>query len=77
MSLFDKIKAMSKAIVGVVGFIVGVLNEALPILPDPYKGYVTGFIGLVTLLGIYHAPYAPLGAKRAAAGKPAAGKLHP
>lgn len=67
----SKFKAVSKVIVAAVGLVASALVKYTDLVPAQYQGYATGFIALATLIGAYHAPYAPLGAKRGAAGKPA------
>lgn len=75
-AILSKLKAVSKVIVAGVGLAATVLVKYTDLIPVQYQGYVTGFIALATLIGAYHAPYAPLGAKRRAARKPA-GKTTP
>lgn len=63
-----KIKAASKVVVAAVGFLAGALVQYGDIVPVGYRGYATAFIALATLVGAYHAPYAPLGRNRGADG---------
>ncbi len=68
------LKAIGKVLVGSVGFILAVLNEALPIVPEQHKALVTAVIGVLTLVSTYYAPYKPLPLKSGSAAKPAARK---
>ena len=60
MSFVQKVLATMKAIVGVCGVALAGLNEALPIIPDPVKHYVTVVIGFLTFVTAFYAKYAPL-----------------
>lgn len=66
-SVVSKFKATSKVFVGALGFIVAALNDHIDLVPVQWRGYVTAAIGLATLVGIYHAPYAPTAGTRRAA----------
>jgi hypothetical protein len=73
----NKLLAIGKVIVGALGLILGTLNEHLDLIPDPYKGYVTALIGLLMLVGIYHAPYAPIPPKSGPTGQLGGKHAHP
>lgn len=66
--MIQKILAYSKAIVGFVGVVLAVLNEALPIVPDSFKHYVSGVIAVLTLVTATYAKYAPTGKNAALRG---------
>src|ERR1041385_591436 len=66
-SIFDKLKAVSKVVVALLGFVLAAVNDHIDLVPVQYRGYVTGAIALLTLVGVYHAPYAPLGGERRSA----------
>jgi hypothetical protein len=63
-SVLSKFMAVSKVVVALLGFILAAVNDHIDVVPVQYRGYVTGAIAVLTLVGVYHAPYAPLGAKR-------------
>lgn len=42
-------------------------------LPEPWPALVGGFFGLLTVLGVYHAPYVPKSAQEPAAYVPTTG----
>lgn len=72
MSFFAKILATSKALVGFAAVLLALLNEALPIVPDQYKHYVTGVIAVLAYVTGFYAKYAPIpskSVKRGSAGK--------
>lgn len=62
-TIFSTLKAVSKVIVVAVGMVAGALVNYTNLIPTQFQGYATAFIALATLIGAYHAPYAPLGAK--------------
>jgi hypothetical protein len=70
-AVVSKLKAVSKVIVAAVGLVASALVKYTDLVPAQYQGYATAFIALATLIGAYHAPYAPLGAKRRAQRKQA------
>jgi hypothetical protein len=71
----DKVWAVAKVLVAAAGFVLAALNDHIDVVPVQYRGFVTGLIALLTLVGVYHAPYAPLGRSRRATGK--LGGKHP
>lgn len=76
----SKIKAASKVVVALIGFVLGYLNEHLDVVPASWRGYVTAAIALATLLGIYQAPHGALPGLlgfRPSARRSAARKRHP
>lgn len=76
-SVVSNIKAISKPIVAALGFILAAVNDHIDVVPVQYRGYVTTAIAILTLVGVYHAPYSPLGAERRSALKSAGKKRHP
>lgn len=82
-SAVSNVKAVGKVLVAALGLILAAVNDHIDLVPVQYRGYVTALIGLLTLLGIYHAPYAPLGRAGGSAGQlegttpPAKTALHP
>lgn len=79
MSFIAKILATAKALVGFAGVVLAGLNEALPIIPEPFKHYVTAVIGVLTFVTAFYARYAPIPSKasvRGSAGKTGGSKRH-
>lgn len=74
-TVVSKLRAASKVIVAAVGLLATALVKYTDVIPVQYQGYATGFIALATLIGAYHAPYAPLGRKSRSAGQ--LGGKHP
>lgn len=65
-SVITNLKAASKVVVVALGFIAAWGNDHMDLVPVQYRGYVTGIIAVATLLGAYHAPYAPIVSARKA-----------
>lgn len=76
-TVVSKLRAASKVIVAAVGLGASALVKYTDIVPVQYQGYATAFIAFATLIGAYHAPYAPLGAKRRARGNLGGKHPHP
>lgn len=68
-TVLSEIKAVSKVIVAAIGLAATALVKCTDLVPVQYQGYATAFIALATIIGAYHAPYAPLGAARRSAAK--------
>lgn len=68
-SVVSNLKAVSKVLVAALGFIVGYLNQNLDIVPEQYRGLVTGIIAVLTLAGVYQAPHGQVSLKRRSAGR--------
>lgn len=60
-TILSKIKAVSKVIVAAIGLAATVLVKYTDLIPTQYQGYAVAFVAVATLIGAYHAPYAPLG----------------
>jgi hypothetical protein len=73
----DKVLAVGKVLAAAAGFILAALNEHIDLVPVQYRGLVTGLIAVLTLVGVYHAPYAPLGRNRGSTGKLGGKHPHP
>jgi hypothetical protein len=54
--MFANLSRYYKAVVAVVGAIIAIVNEVLPIVPEPYHGYVTSAIAVLTALGVFQVP---------------------
>lgn len=65
----SKLGNVGKVIVAAIGLAATALVTYTEFIPSQYQGYVTAFIALATLVGAYHAPYGPVGAKSVAASK--------
>lgn len=66
-SVLSNLKAASKVAVALLGFVLAAVNDHIDLVPVQYRGYVTGLIALLTLVGVYHAPYAPIAGVRRSA----------
>lgn len=62
-SVITNIKAVAKPIVAALGALAAWLTNNFAVIPTQYQGYVTTFITIVTLLGIYAAPHGQLSLK--------------
>lgn len=55
----------AKAVVALVGTLLTVavpyLLQVATSLPEPWPAIASGLVGVLTVLGVYHAPYKPTG----------------
>ena len=57
----SKAKTWVAAVGGVLTIVVPSIVSVSTYLPDPWPAVIGGFIGLLTVVGVYKAPYKPEG----------------
>jgi hypothetical protein len=76
----SKLKTWITLIGGLLGAAVPLVLSLVDYLPPQWAAAITAVIGLLTALGVYHAPYTPSGTKvvpdTAAKSVPPAGGYH-
>lgn len=73
----DKVKSVYKLIAAAIGLVAGGLVQYGGVIPVQYQGYVSAFVALATLIGVYTVPNKPVAGKHEAAGHTGGTTGHP